>query len=137
MYSNVGKKLCGYAKVLGTLGIIALVGSVFFMIAGLVDYYEWFVIGLIVIGSGLSILIFSFFIYAIGQITDDVHAMRVKIAGEEQQAIAYNVYPANAVPVYTNGTYPVYQNVVQPNVQPEVQQVYQAPASVPNQNPPV
>jgi uncharacterized membrane protein YedE/YeeE len=119
MYSKVGKIICGIAKVCGVLGIIAMVlgflGAVLGLLAG---EDELFFIALIVVGSGLAVLIGSFPLYAIGQLIDDVHEIRIKVVDEPMKNAAY-MYQYQ--PVYQPAYQPTYQQAAQPSAPPMTQ----------------
>ena len=84
MYSNLGKKIMVIGKVMGWLLLIA--GIIMWFMKCLVSGYPGdAIIGWISLVTGVVGLISSWFICAFGQLVDDTHAMREKIAGETQE----------------------------------------------------
>ena len=72
LYSNIGDKVCKVAMVCGCIGIVcAIIG--FFIWAG--NSFDE-IAGLILAAIGVFCLLSSWPLYAFGQITNDVHAMR-------------------------------------------------------------
>lgn len=77
LYSNIGNKVCIVAKVCGFIGVASFV-------IGLICLTIWFfayedallVFGPILMLWGIVSLISSWPLYAFGQITNDIHAMR-------------------------------------------------------------
>lgn len=82
MYDNIGSKLRTVAMVCGIIGVIgAGIGLLALLTGG-------GAIGLAAIVSGLLALISSWPLYAFGQITDDIHAMRNGTAAPTGQTAA-------------------------------------------------
>lgn len=76
MYKNVGKKVQKLATVIGIGLLIAGFISFIIMISAGNKYlipWAWFALGI-----GLISFVSSWFMYAFGQLVDDVHAMREK-----------------------------------------------------------
>lgn len=74
LYSNIGDKVCRVAMACGCIGIVcAVIGVLAYFNAGY-DLEEIGGIALIVLGVFCAIS--SWPLYAFGQITNDVHAMR-------------------------------------------------------------
>ena len=77
LYSNIGNKVCTVAKVCGFIGVAS-----FFI--GLICFAIWFfayedamlIFGPLLMVLGIVSLISSWPLYAFGQITNDIHAMR-------------------------------------------------------------
>jgi len=77
MYSNIGDKVCKAAKICGFIGIIAaVVGLVCLFVAIANSEDVLFIVGPALAVLGVACLIGSWPLYAFGQITNDVHAMR-------------------------------------------------------------
>lgn len=77
MYTNIAKKLMTLAKVIGIIGLIAAAVFAIILVIGLIDGDdEFWIMGLIGVGGGIVLWISSWPLYAFGQITDDVHAIR-------------------------------------------------------------
>ena len=83
MYSNLGKKIMTIGKVMGCLLLIA--GIIMWFTKCFVSGYPDDAIGWISLVAGVLGFISSWFICAFGQLVDDTHAMREKIAGETQE----------------------------------------------------
>ena len=77
MYANIGDKVCKVAKFCGFIGIVvAVVGLVCLFIAIAESEDVLFIVGPVLAVLGIACLIGSWPLYAFGQITNDVHAMR-------------------------------------------------------------
>ena len=77
LYSNIGNKVCAVAKVCGFIGVACTVIGLFclvFWFSSSDD--EFLVFGSFLSISGIVSLISSWPLYAFGQITNDIHAMR-------------------------------------------------------------
>ena len=70
-YSNVGKQVCTIAEVCGLLGVACVIIGVLMLGSS-----TTVVAGLIVAVSGILAIVWSFVLYAFGQIAEDIHAMR-------------------------------------------------------------
>ena len=80
LYSNIGRKICLVAKLVCSLGVLAIIIGLGFVAWGLIDYEdEAFILGCAAAGGGLIFIISSFIIYAVGQLVDDVHAIRESV----------------------------------------------------------
>lgn len=77
MFQNIGKKLCGLAKFLAVFGVLAVFAGVVCLVWGLLDKNALGLIGLGCIAGGVVEIIGTWPLYAFGQLTDDVHALRV------------------------------------------------------------
>jgi hypothetical protein len=82
MYENIGSKLQAVAKFLGVLGIISIVLGIACVIFG-IDYDEYLIGGLLAAVTGIMSIISSWPLYAFGQITNDIAAIREKTVSEE------------------------------------------------------
>lgn len=82
MYDNIGSKLRTVAMVCGIIGVIGAGIGFLALIAG------GGAVGFAAIVSGLLALISSWPLYAFGQITDDIHAMRENAAAPSSPAAA-------------------------------------------------
>lgn len=82
MYDNIGSKLRTVAMVCGIIGVIGAGIGLLALLSG------GGAIGLAAIVSGLLALISSWPLYAFGQITDDIHAMRNGTAAPSGQTAA-------------------------------------------------
>ena len=74
LYSNIGNKVCKLAKICGVIGIVCIVIGLILAL-----YYQSdleLIGGLVIIVLGVISLLGSWPMYAFGQITNDVHAMR-------------------------------------------------------------
>ena len=87
MYSNIGKKLQMIAKICGVFGIICAVVGV---AVACMDY-DYLVIGISLIASGIASIAGSWPLYAFGQLTNDVHEIRNDIRNKE--TISYKDLP--------------------------------------------
>jgi len=77
VFDNVGRKIMTLAKIIGIIGVIAAVVFAIFLVIGLVSSDdEFWIIGLIGMGSGLVLFVSTWPLYAFGQITEDVRAIR-------------------------------------------------------------
>ncbi|MDY3281525.1 hypothetical protein [Dysosmobacter sp.] len=84
MYSNIGNKLQGLAKVIGTIGLIFSVVFVVLLAFALLDGEdELLLISLPGVVVGLTTLVSSWPLYAFGQITNDVREMRNRCGKDE------------------------------------------------------
>lgn len=88
MYNNIGDKLRFVAKFCGYFGIfVSVIGVLCIFIALFGE--EWlFAAAPVVIAWGSSNLFASYLLYAFGQITDDIHAMRLGTAAPTGQNAA-------------------------------------------------
>lgn len=77
MFQNIGKKLCGLAKFLAVFGVLAIVAGVVCLVWGLLNKNALGLVGLGCIAGGVVEIISTWPLYAFGQLTDDVHALRV------------------------------------------------------------
>ena len=77
-YQNIGKKLQSLAKFIGGLGLVCIALGIVCMLFG-IDDDEFLILGLIAAGSGITTLISSWPLYAFGQITDDIAAIRASV----------------------------------------------------------
>lgn len=77
LYSNIGNKVCTVAKVCGFIGVVcAAIGLVVTLFA-IMDGEDWLlIIGPACMVLGIVSLISSWPLFAFGQITNDIHAMR-------------------------------------------------------------
>ena len=83
-YSNIGNKVCKVAKVCGAIGIVCAIIGLICLIYGLCDNEMTVVIcGASSAVLGIVSLISSWPLYAFGQITNDVHAIRSKTVGRQ------------------------------------------------------
>lgn len=79
MYDKIGKKICVLAKVIGVIGLLAVVVGLIWTIIHLSDLYTYHdVIGipLGILGAGFVNFISSWIVYGFGQLVDDVHRIR-------------------------------------------------------------
>lgn len=74
LYSNIGDKVCAVAKICGIIGIVLMLIGIYVAIDSYNDIE--LIGGIATIVLGASSLIGSWPMYAFGQITNDVHAMR-------------------------------------------------------------
>ena len=77
MFQNIGKKLCGLAKFFAVFGVLAIVSGVVCLVWGILDKNVLALIGAGCIAGGIVEIICTWPLYAFGQLTDDVHALRV------------------------------------------------------------
>lgn len=78
MYHNIGDKVCTLAKFCGLIGIIvAIAGVLCFCVAFETSEDVLFIVSPILIAVGIVCVIGSWPLYAFGQITNDVHEMRM------------------------------------------------------------
>lgn len=89
MYRNVGKKICFIAKLLGFISLFALVAGFVMFVDGIIVLEcgmtvsdDMLIFGAIASGAGLAGFILSYFLYAFGQITHDVHRLK-NMMGED------------------------------------------------------
>ena len=82
-YKNIGKKLQSLAKFIGGLGLVCVALGIVCMLFG-IDDDEFLIIGLISAGSGFATLISSWPLYAFGQITDDIAAIRASVTNSTE-----------------------------------------------------
>lgn len=94
MFTDIGKKIMNLAKVACILGIIVSIIYGIILISNSNSYYDNGMTGagftVILVGS-LGSWLGSFVIYAFGQLTDDIHAMReenVSITAQKNEASA-------------------------------------------------
>ena len=75
MYSDVGKKIMGLAKVCSW---IIFISSIIICLCYIIDGWGWYIDPLAWIWLGIGVLSFiaSWPLYGFGQLVDDVHAMR-------------------------------------------------------------
>ena len=77
MYNNVGKTICVLGKILGVIGLLAVIVGLIWTLTVLKS--PWYIgIPLIVLGGGITLLLSSFVFYGFGQLIDDVHNIRNK-----------------------------------------------------------
>ena len=77
LYSNIGDKVCKVAVICGRIGIVCAVIGLVAAIIGISGGEDGALIfGLIAAVLGVVSVISSWPLYAFGQITNDVHAMR-------------------------------------------------------------
>ncbi len=97
IYSNIGIKICRLAKFLGFLGVLAIIIGLGIAVCGVFDSYDEMVIGGgVVAAGGLVIIISSFVVFALGQVVDDIKAIRIKVTagyGTGMQPFAANAAP--------------------------------------------
>ena len=78
MCSNIGEKIQKIAKICGIFSILCIIGGLIFLACLFLNYEEWaWPIACGVILYGTLSFISSCVLYAFGQITNDVHAMRI------------------------------------------------------------
>ena len=75
MYKNVGKVLCVMARIIGIIGLLAVVVGLIWTLSA-DPWMRW--LPLIILGGGVVLFISSFPLYAFGQLVDDVHIIRNK-----------------------------------------------------------
>ena len=79
MYSNIGEKIQKLAKICGIFGILCITGGLIFLVGLFLESEEWaWPIECGIILYGVLSFIGSWPLYAFGQITNDIHAMRTK-----------------------------------------------------------
>ena len=84
LYSNIGNKVCKVAKVCGAIGIVcAIIGLICLIIGLCVGEIAAIIAGASAAVLGIMSLISSWPLYAFGQITNDVHAIRSKTVGRQ------------------------------------------------------
>ena len=83
MYSNIGKKVQTLAKILGWLLLIA--GAIVWITRMDTPSSYDDGLGWIALAAGAIGYVLSWPLYGFGQLVDDTHAMREKIAGETQE----------------------------------------------------
>lgn len=77
LYSNIGNKVCIVAKISGFIGLICAAIGLFCLVFWFFAYDdEFLILGSILSILGVVSLISSWPLYAFGQITNDIHAMR-------------------------------------------------------------
>ena len=77
MFQNIGKKLCGLAKFLAVFGVLAVIAGIGCVVWGILGRNAMAFIGIGCIVGGIVEIIFPWPLYAFGQLTEDVHALRV------------------------------------------------------------
>lgn len=78
LYSNIGDKVCKVAKVCGFIGLACTVIGALCLAIWYFAYEDaMLIVGPVLMILGLACLIGSWPMYAFGQITNDVHAMRM------------------------------------------------------------
>ncbi len=78
IYSNIGEKLCKLAKICGVFGIVCVaIGSIYLLyLFSIEEGWAWpSACGIIL--YGVISFIGSYFLYAFGQLTNDVHSIQV------------------------------------------------------------
>lgn len=78
MYENIGDKLCKVAKFVGGLGIAMIVVGVIMLLAALSDSEDLLFVAIGAIVGGAGTIVSSWPLYAFGQVTNDIHALREK-----------------------------------------------------------
>lgn len=79
MYHNIGEKVCKLAKICGIFGVLCIIGGLIFLVGLVFESEDWaWPIACGVILYGVLSIIGSWPLYAFGQITNDIHAMRTK-----------------------------------------------------------
>ena len=81
LYSNIGNKVCAVAKVVGAIGCVALVVGLIVLIF-LGSEEEFLIFGAISAVSGLVSVITSWPLYAFGQITNDIRAIKTNVSSQ-------------------------------------------------------
>lgn len=77
LYSNIGDKVCKVAKFCGFIGLVCAIIGLCALLFGFMDSEdELMLFGGIAAFFGILSLVSSWPLYAFGQITNDVHAMR-------------------------------------------------------------
>ena len=76
LYKNIGDKVCKVAIFCGWLGVISIVIGLICLLLWLDGDDVFMILGGAAICSGVLSIISSWPLYAFGQITNDVHAMR-------------------------------------------------------------
>jgi len=81
LYTDVGGKLMSFAKILGGVHLVlAALAFVFGFFTMFDDEELAFILMLSAVAIVVSGVITSWFIYAFGQIVNDVHSMKVKLS---------------------------------------------------------
>lgn len=93
LYSNIGDKVCKVAEICGRIGAVcAAIGLVVSVICISGGEYETLIFGVIAAVLGIVSVISSWPLYAFGQITNDVHAMRTS-ASQKTNATQFSDLP--------------------------------------------
>ena len=81
LYSNIGDKVCAVAKVVGGIGCLAFIVGLIMLILSVAEEYI-LIFALIVLVAGLIFVIASWPLFAFGQITNDVRAIKTNLSSQ-------------------------------------------------------
>jgi hypothetical protein len=88
LYKNIGDKVCKVAKFCGVLSVIFVLLGLLFVIIGINDYDDYLLFsGIATVAFGVVGVVASWPLYAFGQITNDIHAIRADVERVKQNTV--------------------------------------------------
>lgn len=88
LHEDVGAKLCKLAKLVSIIGVLAMIVGVVLLPVMVANGEVGGLIGAIcAIAGGFIFIVSSMFLYAFGQITDDVHSLTTQSGGGKTAVI--------------------------------------------------